>query len=166
MPQQDETNNRASPIKATSEQGNIPLGMPVNNTPNPTSLRIRLPPRPPPQSSSNAQSESHPLCGDYEQPAPQNLGNEETDPAMECVCGEPRTITMVRCHGPACGQWVSAGLLLCGLYHSHNVMQFHQECAGLNSPQSRGGDWFCDNDCRRNAGVPVRRASKRRRIDS
>ncbi|KAI0716173.1 hypothetical protein C8T65DRAFT_828384 [Cerioporus squamosus] len=46
------------------------------------------------------------------------------------------------CDGPGCGQW------------------YHHEC--LNLQMQPKGDWFCDDDCRANAGLPIRKAKRRK----
>ncbi|KAI0726913.1 hypothetical protein C8Q72DRAFT_887194 [Fomitopsis betulina] len=52
--------------------------------------------------------------------------------------------TPVRCKGPACGQW------------------FHYACVNLTAaPEDT--DWFCDDDCRANAGVRVRKGPRKKK---
>ncbi|KAJ3545336.1 hypothetical protein NM688_g5637 [Phlebia brevispora] len=63
-----------------------------------------------------------------------------------CICGRPEYSEMVRCDKPGCGQW------------------FHYDCVNIQGPPS--GDWFCDEDCRANAGIEVRKPKKRARRDN
>ncbi|KAI0716212.1 hypothetical protein C8Q72DRAFT_867411 [Fomitopsis betulina] len=103
------------------------------------SLRIRLPPlRRHPHLSEGLQENSSILA--EAQSASSDSEHEQTSNTA-CICGEVgNSETMIRCKGPACGQW------------------FHYACVNLTAaPEDT--DWFCDA----NAGVRVRKGPREKK---
>ena len=93
----------------------------------------------------------------------------QTAPVDEnLVCNDLECETLIndgdllRCDSPGCYLVVSQ---LNFATHSRDlpavIIQYHLTCRGL--VEKPAGGWFCDDDCRRNAGFTVRK--RRRRAD-
>lgn len=81
------------------------------------------------------------------------------DPGCETLVDE---VDFLRCDSPGC-------YLVVSLFHftdydyqkdsPSEIIQYHLTCRGL--VKKPAGRWFCDDECRRNAGFTVRKRRRR-----
>jgi hypothetical protein len=86
----------------------------------------------------------------------------EEDDCAESDCEDPSSQEQkVTCAGPGCHAMVCHSLTVFIHKLSRNH-KYHLSCVGLDIVPT--GGWFCDTDCRKNAGQRVAPVRKRRRI--
>lgn len=91
-----------------------------------------------------------------------SFGVDQEDCA-ETDCNDPLSQEeKIRCARPGCNAKVHAFFLVLAQNLTVEDSQYHLSCVGLDAVPT--GGWFCDADCRTNAGQRIAPARKRRRI--
>ena len=81
------------------------------------------------------------------------------------VCADPDCsmegdLPMIQCMGPGCSSQVSISIKI-DLRADQTTLQYHRCCAGIHETAEDAVDeWFCDADCRVNAGRGRKRARR------